>query len=64
VRPGVTTLTLLVVAPEGTVLMIKEAETTLKAAAVPLNVTLVAPVRFVPRILIHIFSETRLDVVG
>ncbi len=31
--------------------MIKEFETTLKTAAVPLNVTLVAPVSFVPRIL-------------
>jgi hypothetical protein len=48
---GVTTLTLPVVAPVGTVVVISELETTLKAAAVPLNVTLVAPVRLVPRIL-------------
>jgi hypothetical protein len=35
----------------GTVVVIKELETTLKTAAAPLNVTLVAPVRLVPRIL-------------
>ena len=35
----------------GTVVLMKEAETTLKTAALPLNVTLVAPVRSVPRIL-------------
>lgn len=44
-------MTLPVVAPVGTVVVIKEAETTLKTAAVPLKVTLVAPVRSVPRIL-------------
>ena len=48
---GVVALALPVVAPVGTVVVIKEAETTLKTAAVPLNVTLVAPVGFVPRIL-------------
>ena len=35
VPPGVTTWTLPVVAPAGTVVVIKELETTLKAAAVP-----------------------------
>jgi hypothetical protein len=48
---GVTTRTLPVVAPAGTVVVIKELETNLKTAAVPLNVTLVVPVRLVPRIL-------------
>jgi hypothetical protein len=38
------------VAPEGTVAMIKELETTVKAAEVPLKLTLVAPVRSVPKI--------------
>jgi len=38
------------VAPAGTVVVISELETTVKTAAVPLNVTLVAPVRLVPRI--------------
>ena len=47
----VTTLTLPVVAPLGTVAVISELDKTLKAAAVPLNVTLVAPAKFVPRIL-------------
>jgi hypothetical protein len=40
-----------VVAPAGTVDVIKELETTVKTAAWPLNVTLIAPVRLVPRIL-------------
>jgi len=48
---GVATWTSPGVAPAGTVVVIKEFETTLKTAAVPLNVTLVAPVRLVPRIL-------------
>jgi len=47
----VTTLTLPVVAPLGTVAVISELDKTLKAAAVPLNVTLVAPAKFAPRIL-------------
>jgi len=51
VRLGVTTWTLPVVAPAGTVVVIKELETTVKTAAVPLKVTLAAPVRLVPRIL-------------
>ena len=46
----VTTSTVPVVAPAGTVVVISEPETTLKAAAVPLKLTLVAPVRSVPRI--------------
>jgi hypothetical protein len=48
---GVTTTTGPVVAPAGMVVAISELETTVKVAAVPLNVTLVAPVRSVPRIL-------------
>ena len=48
---GVSTLTSPVVAPVGTVVVISELETTLKTAAVPLKVTLVAPVRSVPRII-------------
>ena len=47
--PVVTTLTLPVVAPLGTVVAISEGETTVKTDAVPLNVTLLAPVRSVPR---------------
>jgi hypothetical protein len=39
------------VAPAGTVAVIREAETTSNVAAVPSKVTLVAPVRPVPRIL-------------
>jgi hypothetical protein len=45
------TLTVPVVAPVGTVVVISVFDTTLKLAAVPLNVTLVAPVRLFPRIL-------------
>src|ERR1039457_2097322 len=51
VPSGVVTRTLPVVAPAGTVAEISEAETTVNAAAVPWKPTLVAPVRFVPRIL-------------
>ena len=51
VLPGVTTLTSPVVAPAGTVVVISELDTTVKLAAMPLNVTLVAPVRLVPRML-------------
>jgi hypothetical protein len=51
VRPGVTTWTLPVVAPTGTVVEIAApVELTVKTAAVPLNVTLVARVRSVPKI--------------
>jgi hypothetical protein len=48
---GVTTRTVPVVAPVGTVVVIKEWESTVKVAATPLKVTLVAPVRLVPRTL-------------
>src|ERR1700685_1035457 len=51
VPPGVTTFTVPVVAPVGTVVVISELETTLKVAVLPLKVTLVAPVRSAPRIL-------------
>src|ERR1017187_4089074 len=51
VPSGVVTRTLPVVAPAGTVVEIAEAETTVKPAAVPLKVTPVAPVRFVPRMM-------------
>jgi hypothetical protein len=49
---GVTTLTSPVFALVGTIVMISEAETTWKAAVVPLKVTLVAPVKSVPIIFI------------
>ena len=49
---GVFTSTVPVVAPWGTVVLMKEAETTSKTAAVPLKLTLVAAeFRSVPRIL-------------
>ena len=48
---GVTTVTLPVVAPVGTVVLISVPETTVKAASVPLKLTLVEPVRFVPRMM-------------
>ena len=48
---GVVTSTVPVVAPVGTVVVISDFDTTLNVAAVPLNVTLVAPLRLVPRIL-------------
>src|ERR1700730_11549580 len=48
---GVVTSTVPVVAPVGTAVVISVAETTVYVAAVPLKVTLVAPVRLVPRIL-------------
>src|ERR1017187_2371379 len=48
---GVTTWTVPVVAPVGTVVVIKYRDLTVNVAAVPLKVTLVAPVRSVPRIL-------------
>src|ERR1019366_2257982 len=49
VLPGMATCTVPVVAPAGTVVVISEADTTLNVAGVPLKLTLVAPVRFVPR---------------
>jgi len=54
---GVTTWTAPVVAPAGTVVVISELETTSKTAPVPLKVTLVAPVRWVPRILTAVPTE-------
>src|ERR1017187_8828409 len=48
---GVATWTFPVVAPAGTVVVISELETTVNTAAVPLKVTLVAPVRSLPRML-------------
>jgi len=47
----ITASTFPVVAPFGTVAMISEAEATVYLAGVPLNFTLVAPTRLVPRIL-------------
>jgi hypothetical protein len=48
---GVATSTLPLVAPAGTAVSISEGETTVNAAAMPLNFRLVALVRLVPRIL-------------
>ncbi len=59
-RSGVTTSILPLVAPVDTMASISELETTLKTAAVPWKVTLVSPVRFVPRILIvAVFQNLR-----
>ena len=51
VPPGVVTRTGPVVAPIGTVAWIAVSEVTLKLALLPLNVTAVAPVKFVPLII-------------
>ena len=57
VPPGATTWTVPVVAPVGTVAVISEAELTMKeVAGVPLKVTLVAPVSWVPKILTVVFT--------
>jgi hypothetical protein len=48
---GVTTWTFPLLAPAGMVVVISEGETTVKTAAVPVKLTLVALVRLVPRIL-------------
>ena len=48
---GVTTWTSPVVAPAGTEVVISELDTTVKVASLPLKLTLVAPVRLVPRML-------------
>lgn len=48
---GVVTLTVPVVALAGTVALISAAETTVKTAELPLKVTLVAPVRLLPRMI-------------
>jgi hypothetical protein len=50
VPPGVTTWTVPVVAPAGTVVVISDFDFTVNTAGVPLKVTLVAPVSLVPRI--------------
>ena len=49
VPPEVVTLTGPVVAPLGTVVLISVAETTVNVAEVPLKLTLLALVRFVPK---------------
>ncbi len=51
VPSGVSTSTVPLVAPAGTVALINELDATVNVAAVLLNVTLVAPFRLVPRIL-------------
>jgi hypothetical protein len=51
VRLGVFTFTVPVVAPVGTVVLISEFDTTANVASAPLNVTLVEPFRFVPKIM-------------
>ena len=48
---GVTTWTLPLVAPAGTLVVISEGRTIENEAATPLNLTLVTPTRFEPRIL-------------
>jgi hypothetical protein len=50
VPPGVVTVIVPVVAPVGTVAVIFVSELTMKAAVTPLNLTEVAPVKFVPLI--------------
>jgi len=50
VPPGVAIWIAPAVAPDGTLVVISIAETTVNGAAVPLKLTLAAPVRFVPRI--------------
>ena len=51
---GVVTWTVPLVAPMGTVALMAELDTTLKEAAVPLNVTAVVPVRLLPRIMAEV----------
>ena len=57
VPPGVVTLILPVVAPEGTVAVILLAESTVKVALVPSNFTEVAPVRFEPLIVTEVPTD-------
>ena len=57
VPPRVTTLILPVLAPAGTVALICTDEVTLNSAPVPLNVTLVAPVKLVPLIVTSVPSS-------
>ena len=61
VRLGVVTLTLPVVALLGTVVLISVLETTVNLAAVPLNVTLVEPVRLFPRIMTAVPTLPEVD---
>src|SRR5258708_9085651 len=49
--PEVVTVTVPLVAPPGTLVVISEAETTLNLAAVPLKLTAAAPARLVPRVI-------------
>ena len=63
VPPGVTTLTLPEVAPVGTLVLICVLETTVNLAAVPLKLTLVAPVRLLPRITTALFTGPELGTV-
>src|SRR5258708_40051941 len=49
--PEVVTVTVPLVAPPGTLVVISEAETTLNLAAVPLKLTAVGPGRLVPRMI-------------
>ena len=51
VPEGVTTETLPVVAPSGTLALMYVSDSTVNAAATPLNVTLVDPVRPLPRMM-------------
>jgi ligand-binding SRPBCC domain-containing protein len=51
VPDGVLTLTLPLVAPTGTAVLISEIETTVNFAGTPLKLTWLAAVRLVPRIL-------------
>ncbi|MGA2738969.1 MAG: hypothetical protein ABSG65_16145 [Bryobacteraceae bacterium] len=48
VPQGVTTWTVPVLVPAGTVVVIKDVDATVNEAAVPLNVTLVPPIGLVP----------------
>ena len=51
VAPGVVTSIFPLVAPAGMIAVIRDGEATVNAAGIPLKVTLVAPVRSVPRML-------------
>jgi hypothetical protein len=68
VPPGVTTLIFPVVAPAGTTAPIKVDDLTVKLALTPLNLTEVAPVKFVPVIFTVLptepFMGAKLVIVG
>ena len=53
VPAGVTTWIVRLVAPVGTVVVISVADTTVNDDEVPLKLTLVVPVRFVPRMIVE-----------